>query len=36
MGIMSVKENDIEDIINAWLTTKVDKDELENIRKIDE
>ena len=36
MGIMSVNENDIEDIINAWLTTKVDKDELVNIRKIDE
>ena len=34
MGIMSVKENDIEDIINAWLTTNVDKEELENIRKL--
>ena len=35
MGIMSVKENDIEGIINAWLETNVDKEELENIRKID-
>ena len=36
MGIMSVKEEDIEDIITGWVNTEVDNSELKNIESISE
>jgi|TARA_B110000263_G_scaffold79369_2_gene69309 ribose 5-phosphate isomerase B len=36
MGTMTVKEDQIESILAAWIDTKVDRLELKNIKKIDE
>ncbi|MBT3476198.1 RpiB/LacA/LacB family sugar-phosphate isomerase [bacterium] len=36
IGLMSVKETDIEGILSTWVNTKVDNLELKNIEKISE
>ena len=36
MGLMSVDREKIENIILSWINTEVDKEELENIRGIDD
>ncbi|GIR29507.1 hypothetical protein CM15mP43_11310 [bacterium] len=36
MGLMSVDRKKIENIILSWINTEVDKEELENIRGIDD
>jgi len=36
MSTISVKEDEVEEIISTWINTEVDKDELKNINKIGE
>ena len=36
MGILSVKEEEVEDIITSWIDTKVDSSEMKNIKSISE
>ena len=36
MGMMSVKEEDIEEIISSWINTGVENSELKNIESISE
>tara|TARA_B100000029_G_scaffold82568_1_gene73544 strand:+ start:16211 stop:16738 length:528 start_codon:yes stop_codon:yes gene_type:complete len=36
MGVLSVKENDVEDIIETWINTDVDSSEMKNIKSISE
>lgn len=36
MGVLSVKENDVEDIIETWINTDIDSSEMKNIKSISE